>query len=482
MITMETDANIGDDGFQDARDAMVLNRAARDRLVLILGIGVPYPLRDLRLEYPEIVAVDQDTKIKIMGGQTGVVYRLCDSEGNELIPSYEVKPDGSEGEGGVMLATPKITKDITFSIMAVREDADLGVILETYLNELVAIEVGLNQRLALTFRPQGNQIARNGQLVVDYGEKSITIAVADSQEGVTYQVFEDTGDNENGKSLSDPVLGKGTMILLTLKSGATLVEDTAIKVKASRKHADQDSWVFLDTRLSISVRPDPTVGVSVDFPIVDYKGTPKFTLTRFQATATYELYQRGIIPSEYAGDAIRVQSRELSGFVKVAAFVGGTVTSGNLTEDSLFNVTATKINNGETLQLNQFIAVFVRPSPDPEVRAERSPILAGTSGMVLVNNPQKGVEYQLLNVDNTSVGSPGFHYTDRGVGTTRVGVDFGVDTAGEKSVLLPTAALDKQTTFKVRATSIYAHQSTELRETVSIDVTAPTPGNSPGES
>jgi len=478
MITKETDANIGD-GFQDARNSTVRNRTARDRLVLILGIGVPYPLRDLRLVYPEIVAVDQDTKITIFGGQSGVLYRLCDAEGNELTPSYEVKRNGSEGEDGVVLPTPKITKDVTFSIMAVREDADQKVLLETYLNELVAIEVGLNQRLALTFQPQRNQIARNGELVVDYGEKSVTIAVTDSQAGVTYQFFKDTGDNENGESLSDPVLGTGAMILLTLKSDAKLVEDTAIKTKARRKTADHDSSVFLDTRLSISVRPDPTVEVSVDMPIVDYKGTPKFTLTRFQATATYELYQRGITPSEYVGDAIRVQSRDLSGFVKAAAFAEGTVTTGNLTEDTLFIVTSTKINNRETLQLNQFVAVLVRPSPDPEVRAERSPILAGTSGMVLVNNTQKGVEYQLLNVDNTSVGSPGFDYTDRGVGTTRVGVDFGVDTVGEKSVLLPTAALEKQTTFKVRATSIYGHQSTDLRETVNIDVTAPPSSNSP---
>jgi hypothetical protein len=51
MITKETDANIGD-GFQDASNRMVRNRTARDRLVLILGIGVPYPLRDLRLVYP----------------------------------------------------------------------------------------------------------------------------------------------------------------------------------------------------------------------------------------------------------------------------------------------------------------------------------------------------------------------------------------------------------------------------------------------
>src|SRR5271166_5361265 len=466
MITMETDANISD-GFRDTR--MVRNRDARDRLVLILGIGLAYPLRDLPLDYDKIVAVDLDSKIKIIGGQFGVLYRLCDAEGNQLInPSYEVTPNGSEGEGGVILPTPKIMKDITFSIMAVREDADLGVLVETYLNKLVEIEGGFNQRLALNFQLQGNQIARNGQLVVDYGEKSITISVADSQEGVTYQLFEDTGDNAIGEPLSDPVPGTGAIILLTLKSGASLFEDTAIKIKARRKTSGHDSSVFLNTRLTIKVRPDATVGVSVDFPIVDYKGTPKFTLTRFQASATYELYQREISPSEYFGDEIRVQSRELSGFVKVATFAGGTITSGNLTEDTIFIVTATKIK-GETPQLDRSVAVFVRPSPDPEVRAERTPISTGTSGMVLVNNTQKGVEYQLLNEDKTSFGSPGYDYRDRGVGTTRVGIDFGVDTVGEKPVSLPTPVLDKKKTFKVQATTIYARQRTNLRE-VSIDV------------
>jgi hypothetical protein len=450
------------DGAQD--DDTLRNRVARDRLVLILGLGVPYPLRDLRLVYPRMVAVDQDTRITIIGGQTGVNYRLCDAEGNELIPSYEVKPTGSEGFDEVTLPTPKITKDVTFSIMAVREDAVRGVLLETYLNELVAIEVGLDQRLTVSFEPG------NGQLVVNYAETSVTISVALSQEGVTYQIFGGTKDDENVEPLSDPVLGTGTKIRLTLKSGVKLVEDTVIKIKARRKTAGKDMSVFLDARLSVNVRPDPTVAVSVDLPVVDYKGTPKFTLTRFQASAAYELYQRAVTPSEYVGGGVQVQSRELSGYVKVGAFTGGTIASGNLTEDTVFIVTATKIQNRETLQLNQSVAVLVRPNPDPEVRAERSPILTGTSGMVLVNNTQKGVEYQLLNEDNTLFGSPGFDYRDRGVGTTRLGIDFGVDTDGGKPVSLPTPALTKKTTFKVRATTIYAHQSSDLRETVSIDV------------
>jgi hypothetical protein len=463
---METDSH-SENGVQDLYDHTLRNRVARDHLILILGLGVPYPLRDLRLVYPGVVAMEQDTRITIIGGQTGVTYRLCDAEGNELTPPREVKPSGSERVDGVTLPTPKITKDVTFSIMAVREDTDRRVLLETYLNELVAIEVGLDQRLSVSFEPQSQrgQIARNGRLVVDYAETSVTIAVALSQEGVTYQLF------ENVTPLSDPVLGTGAKILLTLKSDVKLVEDTVIKIKARRQTGDKDMWVFLDARLSVNVRPDPTVVVSVDSPVVDYKGTPEFTLTRFQASAAYDLYQRAVTPSEYVGGAVHVQSRELSGYVKMGTFTGGTITSANLTEDSLFIVTATKIANGaETLQVDQSVVVLVRPSPDPEVRAERSPISTGTSGMVLVNNTFKGVEYQLLNEDNTSIGSPGFDYRDRGVGTTRLGIDFGVDTVGEKPILLPTPALNKKTTFKVRATTIYGRQSAELKETVSIDV------------
>jgi hypothetical protein len=468
---METDLHSEQD-IQDLRNHTLRNRVARDRLFLILGLGVPYPLRDLPLRYPGIVAVDQDTRIMIIGGQTGVTYRLCDAEGNEIVPSYEVKPSGSEGFYGVTLLTPKITKDVTFSIMAVREDAARGVLLETYLNELVAIEVGLDQRLAVSFEPlsQRGQVARNGQLVVNYAETSVTIAVALSQEGVTYQLFGGTKDDENVAPVSDPVLGTGAKILLSLKSGVQLVEDTVIKIKARRKTADQDMSVFLDARLSVKVRPDPTVAVSADLPVVDYEGTPKFALSRFQASAAYELYLRAVTASEYVGGVVHVQSRELSGFVKLGAFTGGAIASGNLTKDTVFIVTATKIENGETLQLNQSVAVLVRPSRDPEVRAERSPISTGTSGKVLVNKTQKGVEYQLLDEDNTSLGSPGYDYRDRGLGTTRLGIDFGVDTDGGKPVSLPTPLLNRKTTFRVRATTIYAHQSTDLKETVSIDV------------
>jgi len=441
----------------------VRNRVARDRLTLILGLGVPYPLRDLRLVYPGVVAMEQDTRIKIIGGQTGVTYRLCDAEGNE-IPSYEVKPSGSEGIDGVILPTPKITNDVTFSIMAVRED--VGVLLETYLNKLVTIEVGLDQRLSVSFEPQSQrgQIVRNGRLVVDYAETSVTIAVALSQEGVTYQLVGGVEGDENVPPLSDPVPGTGEKILLTFKSDVKLVEDTVIKIKARRK----DMSVYLDAKLSVNVRPDPSVVVSVDLPVVDYRGTPKFTLTRFQASAAYDLYQHAVTRSENVGGRF---SRELSEYVKVGAFTEGTITSGHLTEDIVvFIVTATKIATLETLQLNDPVIVLVRPSPDPEVRAERSPISTGTSGMVLVNNTQKGVEYQLLMEDNTSFGSPGYDYRDRDVGTTRVGIDFGVGTVGEKPVSLPTPALNKKTTFKVRATTIYGRQSTDLRETISIDV------------
>jgi hypothetical protein len=468
---METDLH-SEDSVQDLHNHAVRNRVARDHLIQILGLGVPYPLRDLRLKYPGIVAVEQDTRIMIIGGQTGVTYRLCDAEGNELIPSYEVKPTGVEGFAGVALPTPKITKDVTFSIMAVREDAARSVLLETYLNELVAIEVGLDQRLSVSFAPlsERGQIVRNDQLFVNYAETSITIAVSLSQEGVTYQLFGGAKDDENVTPLSDPVLGTGAKMLLTLKSDVKLVEDTVIKIMARRKTGDQDMSVFLDARPSVKVRPDPTVAVSIDSPIVDYKGTPKFALTRFQVSVDYELYQRAVTPSEYVGGVVHVQSRELSGYVRVGAFAGGTIASGNLTEDTVFIVTATKIENRETLQLDQSVAVLVRPSPDPEVRAERSPISTGTSGMVLVNNTQKGVEYQLLNEDNTSFGTPGYDYRDRGLGTTRLGIDFGVDTVGEKPVSLPTPALDKKTTFKVRATTIYARQSTDLKETVTIDV------------
>ena len=60
-------------------------------------------------------------------------YRLCDAEGQTSSP-YEVMPTGAEGDEGAVLTGPSITQDVSFTIMAVRDNSP-SILLETYLNQ-----------------------------------------------------------------------------------------------------------------------------------------------------------------------------------------------------------------------------------------------------------------------------------------------------------------------------------------------------------
>ena len=70
-------------------------RDARDQMVQLLGMGIPYPLRDLKLNYVAIVAYNQAASIQLLGGQVGVRYQLCDEDGNAVLENgspFEVLP------------------------------------------------------------------------------------------------------------------------------------------------------------------------------------------------------------------------------------------------------------------------------------------------------------------------------------------------------------------------------------------------------
>jgi hypothetical protein len=492
-------------------DRLIPLRDARDRIIQILGIGVPYPLRDLPLDYPEMVAVGQGINIKIVGAQTGVRYRLCDEEGNDLdLPGspYEVVPKGTEGDAGVVLTGPSITQDVAYTIMAVREGTVVipGVLLETYLNQVVVVMVGINKGLAAAFVPRGNQIARDNQLFVDYGELAIEISLKDSQEGVTYQLFEETADQKEGALLSDlPVkgLGVGTAISLTLKSGITLKEDTRIKIKARRETSgNKEQLADLDVRLTVQVRPDQDVVIQADPLILEYSAAPKLRLIEFQKSAVYTLYGRPLVSTDYhatkvpgdlevangEGGSVFVEpparitnADDPAGFVKLGDFAAasGRIPVDPLVADTLFIVRATKKENGETLQLNQVVVVLVRPDPKPTVTALRSTIPSGTNGTVVLKGTQLGVRYQLRNQADEPVGAPGYHWEDRGVEAMRLEVDFVVEQKepdGAGGVLwLPTGPLTEKTTFSVLATKVITGVTNPLDGTVVIDIKAPPP-------
>ena len=478
-------------------------RDARDRMINILGIGIPYPLRDLALKYPPMVSLDQQAEINILGGQTGVRYQVCDEDGNPIFDEdgspFEVLPEAGLGADGVVLRTPKIVKDITFTILACRQVKAPAIGLETYLNQTVSIKAGIDTTLQVEFRPAEHQISTDHQITINYGD-TVKVAIEASQEGIFYTLVRHSGD---GTLSADQ---KGDKSEIHLKS-SELTEDTRIKVKACRT-LDPNTCEYLDTPLSVNVRPNPKVAVGVQASIIDYKAKARLSLANPQSSAEYQLYQRELVLSEYVSQEtqgrLEIQTDEghsvflitpekisnwedPSGFILAGIFKKRSeklsITTGSLSEDMLFIVQATKNENKEnreSLQLDQAVVVLVRPDTAPAVKAQQPLIDSNTFGMVTISKAQKGVEYQLrLDQNNKPVNPPGFPYEDRGVETTRLEVDFVVEAPGDPLVLLPTGRLAKKTTFNVLAIKILTKVSAQLKGKATIDILPVSGGEKP---
>ena len=479
-------------GDDSALLAQLKLRDARDRMAQILSIGFPYPLRDLKLIYTEIVAYNNPTTIQIFGGQAGVRYQLCDEDGNIITDAkggvFEVLPADGQATDAIFLPTPPIQKDITFTILAIREPKDSGLRLEAYLIQSVGMKAGIDTRLPVAFQPADGQIASPGQIITNYNDK-VTVVVSNSQEGISYKLV--MGPTDAPVVIS--TAKKGNKGDIALVSTSAFAEDTPINVLAYRTTNAKIS-ALLDASLSILVRPDPSLTIQVDKLIVDYNTSATLTLVSPQASVEYRLFKRDIVSAEYLatkgarGLTIHTdEGRDIviqipatvtdwdnpSGFVSLDLFKDSkgtlTVSTGGLLEDTLLIVQATKIVNRQQLQLTQTVAILARPNPAVAVSLAQASVAAGAEGLVQLNGTQKGVSYQLrLDGANTLINLPGYHLTDRGIETVRLEVDLVVEDQGNPVLLLPTGPIPQPTTFNILASKTITGVSAQLDSKASL--------------
>jgi hypothetical protein len=468
-------------------------RDARDRMVQVLDIGTPYPLRDLKLVYPETVAYNRPTTIQIVGGQAGVLYQLCDEDGNPIVEKenhFEVRLEAGMDADQVLLPTPAIRRDITFTVLAIREDSPKTGPLEAYLNKAVSIKAGIDTGVPVAFVPATGQVASGTQIVTNYSD-TIEVMLSGTQDGISYKLV--TGPKDEPVDLSTAQKGNKGSIRLVSTQGFN--EDTRVNILAFRPTSPK-TFAILETELTIQVRPNPAVSVNVETPIVDYKASSLLRLTNPQSSVEYRLYKRELNAAEYMstrsennlviqtdeGREVFIQAppkltdwNDPAGFALVDTFKESSgsvsVDTGKLLEDTVFIIQAVKIENREQLQLNQAAVVLVRPDQSPVVDVQKEAVEAGESGVVTVKKTQKGVAYQLrLDSNNRPVNLPGYHLTDRGAETVRVEVDLLVEDQGKPILLLPTNAITKKTTFNVLASKILTGVSAELTGKATLDV------------
>ena len=467
-------------------------RDARDQLVQLLGIGIPYPLRDLELGFDAIVAYNQPATIRIVGAQAGVRYQLCDEDGNVIIDNgmtLEVTPSAAMAQGTVVLKTPVIQKDITFTILAIRETADHQTRLEAYLIQSVGIKAGIDATLPVAFRAQAGQVAQGASVTCNYADK-LTVIVSNSQEGISYKLVGSGGD------LSTPVKGNKGDIVLQTNTG--FMEDAVINVLAYRT----SNWRVssqLDASLTILVRANVALGLSVAASILDYQGTTTFIVATPQASVEYRLYKRELTAADYLPDtqsggmlikttegriiSVRIPPtvtdwNNPAGYALVGSFKDKSgklsISSGAMLEDALFIVQAIKTVNRESLQLTQTQALLVRPNAGSAVSVAQASVSAGNEGVVQVSGTQNGVVYQLRqDPGNKLINLPGYHLSNRALESMRVAVDLVVGGQGQAMLLLPTGAINAATTFNVLAIKTITGVSAQLAGKASIGISAP---------
>jgi hypothetical protein len=454
-------------------------RAARDRLIDLLGLGRTFPLRDLPAPDQGLtVPYKGVARVPVECTQKDVIYRLYDK--NRQPVGAEVAGTGDT----IILKTPAITDDITYFIRARKIGAGSGPedppALETDLIETANVKVGLDAELEAVINPLPGSDPR----IAAYGAV-FEVELRGSQEGVDYRLvhFPNGGPTDTAsleEAAKDIILSeadrevRGTHATITLRSKPA-VEDTVVRIRATKRFDPSDNrptqTTILTVALRLSVRADPARTATAS-SIVDYKADTGIRIAASQASVTYQLWTRRISDIEYrhgaapgAGSGGKVVAipvtgapdalvlvpgvpagdAALDGFAAASGEISGT--GGELRlpltppeEDLFVAVQARKrhtVQDGtppvSTVWLTALSPMLVRPDPRRQLRLQADIVNGMTTGTLRVLGGQPGVFYTpKLASTGAVIGPPAyFHKLDaadprfnKGIGQLKLSVDF----------------------------------------------------------
>ena len=433
-------------------------RSARNALAEALGLGEPYPLRDLPVTAePPVVAFGGAAAVGIGDSELTTAYRLLDQDGGPLAGGAEPEETGTGAN--LLIDTPAIKEDIRFTVRATRPSGRTAMLFET-----CEIKVGLDDSLGVAIVPPGPVPA-----VIDHGA-SIELEVTASQEGVTYRlVARPAGDqaaaDDPGAIASDIVLsqdGAGTGGALRLTS-IGLGDDVLVRVRAVKVFGGTKptQTILLKAGAAIFVRPDSTLGVTAKPSIVDHGAKSAIQVDKAAKGVTYALHAKAIADLEFSRldppdpATLAVDTpdgpvhvlvppdpaawEEPPGFQPVGDALAGadgplSLPVPALTADTMILVEARKQHGSGAGQfasaerLDQAAAVLVRPNPKPPLKLAAS-VVDGKLSAVRVLSGQPGVFYALT--AGQTLGELYLHQQDpdnaslnKGIGAIAVSVDL----------------------------------------------------------
>ncbi len=443
----------------------ILLRAARDRVVDLLGIGETYPLQDVPVSADRLtVAINMTAKISIDPGQSDVSYTLRDHD------DKTVSSDSTGTGAETILVTPSIKDDQTFRIFASKVEAfSSGIKRQDYLTQVAEVKVGLDTtlkayidiRTAPLLNPQTDSGAPADPRIADYGS-NVAVNVEQSQEGVDYSLVVISPSGETVVSQKD-VRGNLATVVLT---STPVQEDTQFRVRATKRFDPSEGrptqTALLDSIMPLMVRANTGFAVSVQPSPTPYQKDATIAIAASQKTVSYRAYVHTLADTEFVygapsaanllpvGDDVQVPSPPWTisalnlppGFTAQGDYQSGTGSALNLTipavgEDSLVIIEARKLhgsaNTPSSVQLRQAALVLVQPNPNPSLALEATVKGNALPGPLMVAGGQPGVFYY-FRVGNagTEIVPPAYSHkvdasdptTNKGLNQLRLGVDF----------------------------------------------------------
>jgi hypothetical protein len=415
-----------------------LLRASRNTLldIVLNEVGNTYPLTDLPLKAEsDIVFYNEPARLVLGYSQSDVKYLVY-----EDIEHYT--PQNGTGAELILLTLPLKVQAHAFRVKAIKR---YGKILDRALLQTVLVTIGVNHNLEIVAE----------QSIITYGDKAVLI-IKNTQKSARYAIFFEQNDADIAGMERQIVLRDGVfpdeLPAIGLKeelpdnckryllSKSNLSEnggDMRIETEYGlREDIDLKVWVFdEDTRQAgillkntcIAVKPNANLPVTwydlannedVNMSgAINYDGKVGIRLQQTQKSANYFVCLGGIdtdAPDRSAGELL-------------TAMVAGTGAQLDMPlpmavkEDTLVTIRVNK----PTLDLGSELIATVMIAAYPDANKKFS-LITGSSDderavIVSINNPQRGIIYQLRDAEEKkAVSEPFFYHRNQGIGNMRV--------------------------------------------------------------
>ncbi|MFN9637354.1 MAG: hypothetical protein ACK55D_11655 [Synechococcaceae cyanobacterium] len=295
-------------------------RDSRDRLITLLQLGLPWPLRDIPLPASLMVASGQPATVTLPFSQRGVLYQLLQADTGKPVG------DPLEGTGDALVfTTAEIRQDISLRVQAsvLQESGSQTVATTangrqrtTLLRGQILLVEGIDPSLSLVLlddRHQALPLLNPERLarLADYGQ-SLAVQVFDSQKGVKYEVIDASERHlpfaEQHTLSTIEVVGNSEPIVIPLKDGASEDRDLVVRASLKRKPragASYQQEQILTTILPLRVRANPAVPLRIETPVLAVGATASVRIGTAsgeggsQASVSYQLHTRPIDNSEW---------------------------------------------------------------------------------------------------------------------------------------------------------------------------------------